>query len=51
MEKEPDPHAATDQTDEVPPPFDPDPRLVANLEQRGKPTEAEVRKAIERIKR
>jgi hypothetical protein len=51
MEREPDPQAAPNEPDEVPPPFDPDPRLVANLEQRGKPTEAEVRDAIERLKR
>jgi hypothetical protein len=34
--------------EESPPRFDPDPALIANFERGGKPSEAEIRKFVER---
>ena len=48
MEREPEQQDENATSGESPPPFDPDPALIANFERGGKPTEAEVRKFVER---
>jgi len=52
MEKEPEqpdtPTGGTGEPTEEPPPFQPDPELIAYLEHGGKPSELEVREMAQR---
>jgi hypothetical protein len=53
MEREPE-QPTTDETqppEETPPPFEPDPRLFANLERGGKPSAAEIQRMIDKTTR
>lgn len=48
MEREPDQQNEEAMPEESPPPFDPDPALIANFERGGKPSEAEIREFVAR---
>jgi hypothetical protein len=51
MEHEPEqPTGGSNESGDEPPPFQPDPELIAYLEHGGKPSEAVVRQMAERIR-
>jgi hypothetical protein len=51
MDKEPEqPTGDSAESTEEPPPFQPDPELIAYLEHGGKPSEREVRRIAEKVR-
>ena len=51
MEHEPqEPTGGSNEPGDEPPPFEPDPDLIAYLEHGGKPSETEVREMTERVR-
>jgi hypothetical protein len=51
MEQEPEqPTGGSDEPGDEPPPFQPDPELIAYLEHGGKPSEAEVRELADKVR-
>ena len=51
MEQEPEqPTGGSDEPGDEPPPFQPDPELIAYVEHGGKPSEAEVRELADKVR-